>query len=269
MSVTFRWHNVSRKKDLLENILLACKRNKKKSKGPCDGVQSQCQSLNKKTREWEAAINDDFVEDWVIPSAQYLLVASEDGEMRGFLIGTRKKIDGQDKSFYIDLVCSRHRKGKDLLMRAEIFALSLGLRTVTLRAASPALIRVYRRRGFSRDVDACKVRTRTQRRRLRELDRVASALFSGQRDEDDVPCLNKRGDPAPKIKTKRKCEARGYTWEGYEDWKTSGEGWWMSKCCVRKSSVSALKKYIATRETVKDRKTLRDQLNRGIRKLSK
>lgn len=234
MSVDFRWHRVSNDKSKLREILFRCAR---KSKTPCDGVGSQCKALNKKTKKFEEAINKEYVRKDIVPHASHVLVASDHDDIRGFLIGSAKKLHRDDGTtygvFYIDLVCSRHRKGKDLLLRAEIFALSKGFRTITLRAASPKLLNVYRRRGYTRDTDACRARTRSQRRKLRDLDKVASALFKGDR----------------------------------RDWKTSGDGWWMSKCS--RKHVQALKTYIRAQKNAGDRKTLRDQLNRGIRKLGR
>ena len=160
----------------------------------------------------------------------YTHACSHVGEnLLGFLIGSVKQLE-DGPVFYVDLVCSAHRKGKDLLARAEIKALSMGMRTITLRAASPRLLNVYRRRGYTREVDACRRKTREQRRKLRDMDKVASALFQGKREE----------------------------------WRTSGDGWWMSKCCAKKSNVDQLKQYIQSQP---DKLQLRRAMNRGIRRL--
>ena len=236
MTTKFKWHRIGKDKTSLKNLLLRCTR---RSKGQCNAVSSQCQALNKKTKKFEIAINNNYVKNKMIPHISHALVAmsAEDESIQGILLGSEKKLRNSDgksyKVFYIDLVCSRHRKGKDLLYRAEIFALQKGFHTIALRAATPKLLNVYRRRGYSRDVDACQTRTRAQRRALREMDMVASALFKGDR----------------------------------RFWKTSGDGWWMSKCC--RKNIQALKVYIRAQKNKQDRDDLKRQLNQGIRKINR
>lgn len=222
---TFQWIDKSQVKSLLSR----CSRRGKKTT-MCNGVESQCVKMNRKTRKLERAINGTYVRKHIMPRATHTLVAtSGDNTMLGFLVGSVKKLD-DEPVFYIDLVCSKHRKGKDLLARAEIKALSLGMRTITLRAASPKLLNVYRRRGYTRQADACKKKTREQRRKLREMDKVASELFQGNR----------------------------------VGWRTSGDGWWMSKCCASKSNIKQLKQYI---QSQKDKLHLSRTMNEGIRRL--
>ena len=221
----FRWIDKTHAKHLLSK----CPRRGKKTM--CGGVHTQCVTRNRKTRKLERAINGAYVRKYIAPRATHTLVAiTEKEEMLGFLVGSVKQLE-DGPVFYIDLVCSAHRKGKDLLNRAEIMALSLGMRTITLRAASPKLLNVYRRRGYRREVDACKRKTRAQRRKLRDMDKIASALFQGNREED---------------------------------WRTSGDGWWMSKCCAAKSNVHTLKKYIRSQP---DKVQLSRALNKGLRRL--
>ena len=195
----------------------------------CNGVKSQCVKMNRKTQKLEEAINGTYVRKHIMPRATHTLVATSGNDMLGFLVGSVKQLE-DGPVFYVDLVCSAHRKGKDLLARAEIKALSLGMQTITLRAASPKLLNVYRRRGYKREVDACKQKTRERRRKLREMDKVASALFQGDR----------------------------------ADWRTSGDGWWMSKCCAAKSNVEQLKQYIQSQP---DKLQLSRAMNKGIRRL--
>ena len=223
MTVSFRW--IKNKKAEIKKILSGCGRNKKM----CNAVNSQCVKMDRKTKKLEKTINDAYVRKYIIPRATHTLVATSGKDMYGFLVGSVKRLE-DGPVFYVDLVCSANRKGKDLLFRAEIKALSLGMRTITLRAASPKLLNVYRRRGYTREVDACKRKTREQRRKLREMDKVASALFQGER----------------------------------EDWRTSGEGWWMSKCCASKSNIKQLKQYIQSQP---DKLRLSRAMNKGIRRL--
>lgn len=228
----FEW-KTNLTKATLNNILL--KRCTRRSKTTCDAVGKQCRALNKKTKKFESAINRAYVRDEIIGSRTlHLLLATNKAtkDSEGFLVGSVKTLPhNKQKVFYIDLVCSAHRKGRDLLTRAEIYALSLGYSTIGLRAATPALLNIYRRRGFKRDVDACKKRTRTQRRALRHMDVVASKLFQqGSRS----------------------------------GWQTSGEGWWMSKCTA--TGIRSAKAYVRKQP---DRTELAKQLNRGIRKMKK
>ena len=202
---------------------------KERKKTLCNGIPTQCVVKNRKTRKLEETINGAYVRKHIMPRATHTLVATSGENLLGFLIGSVKQLE-DGPVFYVDLVCSAHRKGKDLLARAEIKALSMGMRTITLRAASPRLLNVYRRRGYTREVDACRRKTREQRRKLRDMDKVASALFQGKREE----------------------------------WRTSGDGWWMSKCCAKKSNVDQLKQYIQSQP---DKLQLRRAMNRGIRRL--
>ena len=90
--------------------------------------------------------------------------------VKGFLAAHVKDVDGL-KIFYIDLVCSRHKKGKALLERAEFFAKNtLRCKTIALRAAYAVLIPLYGKYGYRRVANDCAKRSVEQRRILRGLD---------------------------------------------------------------------------------------------------
>ena len=155
------------------------------------------------------AISPDYVREYMLQRTTHIMwyqtrvvyLGTKSQRMDGFLLGhVKEQADGK-RTFYIDLVCSKHRKGKALISQAETVAASLRCSTTSLRAASPELIPIYRRMGYERKSDACVHSDRAQRARLRSLDRKAVAF-------------------------------EGRSWLGYD-------GWWMSKCVegvVRRST---------------------------------
>lgn len=78
--------------------------------------------------------------------------------------------------FYIDLVCSSHRKGKALIHKARELAVKMGCHMMGLRAAYWSLIPYYRRYHFMQKASACdyEKNKRLDRRRLRVLDETAT-----------------------------------------------------------------------------------------------
>ena len=119
---------------------------KEREKTLCNGIPT-VRSEESQDEKTEETINGAYVRKHIMPRATHTLVATSGENLLGFLIGSVKQLE-DGPVFYVDLVCSAHRKGKDLLARAEIKALSMGMRTITLRAASPRLLNVYRRRAI-------------------------------------------------------------------------------------------------------------------------
>lgn len=165
------------------------------------GTSSCTREINGKI----VGVNVDYIREVILPRTQYLFWYQTLTEGRGrhgrplqyyridgFLLAHVKTIRGQ-RVFYIDLVCSKHKKGATLLRDAEEFAKDQGHTLVALRAAMPRLISYYRTKGYRRVNDACRNKSRKGRKILREIDENAILEFRGR-----------------KIKL--------------------GEGWWMSKC---------------------------------------
>ena len=151
-------------------------------------------------------VNIDYIRTKIVPRTQYLFMyrtrSTKPGRrgktieffrIDGVLLAHNKTIDGQ-RVFYIDLVCSKHRKGSALLRDAEDFAKKQGYELVALRAAMPKLLKYYRGKGYRRLDNACTSASRTRRSNLRQLDDNAILEFKGRKIE------------------------------------MLGEGWWMSKC---------------------------------------
>ena len=118
----------------------------------------------------------------------------------GFLLAHVKRL-GTARVFYIDVVCSRHRKGKALIRGAEALARKLGCRVVALRAATQGVVAYYLRLGYRCVANACTSR--------RDLPPGAHA----------VTCVGARA---------RDLDEAAYKVEGTTI--TAHGGWWMSKC---------------------------------------
>ena len=74
---------------------------------------------------------------------EYLLYYETDGRVDGFLVGGRDvvTVDGRKTTvFYVDVVCSQYRKGRMLLLQAEVIGQRLRCEAVALRAL-PHVIR--------------------------------------------------------------------------------------------------------------------------------
>ena len=96
---------------------------------------------------------------------------------------------------YIDILCSKHGKGRALIEAVEKFASEMrGVRLVALRAAWSGLLGYYRKLGYERITNACKADSREQRNQKKQLDENA-VEFKGRQ-----------------------------MLEGHAEW------WWMSKC---------------------------------------
>lgn len=181
----------------LKKLVNACG---KYNKGLCDGVSRQCKTTNKTSKLVEVVIERDYVRKKIMSRVEYLLFYYKRSEIThrdehcGFALCSTMNINGK-KLLYIDLLCSANRKGAALLRETEKLAKKLKVHAIGLRAAVPKLLKYYRAKGFKRVFDPCQKNDRQQRRRLREWDQVAA-----------------------------KWSAVG--------WKSSGEGWWMSKCIV-------------------------------------
>ena len=113
----------------------------------------------------------------------------------GFLLAHIKKVDGH-KVFYIDLVCSSHRKGRLILNHAEKVAKKMGCAVMGLRAAWRKLIPIYMRLGYKRRANDC----------LHDKDKRHDRRIKKKLDKDAVDFEGRTMVPG------------------------SGDGWWMSKC---------------------------------------
>ena len=164
------------------------------SDAPCGETDYQCKGM----------ISKMYVNTWMIDRAEYIFWYESEHKnsegkkytrMDGFALAYRgaHKHNPDEEYFYIDLLCSNHRKGGQLLQKVEEFAKDLGFNTLALRAASASLFRYYRSKGFRRMANACKKYSRHQRSVLRHLDEDAIYEFRGRK-------------------------------------LVEGEGWWMSKC---------------------------------------
>ncbi len=196
----------------LREILNGCSRCD--SEGAATPFDSECSRMEKDKMTGEttsvAAINVNYVKRNMAPSAEFLIYFEKDGVARrtgppmrvytGFLLG--KLIDR--RVFYIDLVCSKHRKGAALIQAAETLAKGLACHYIGLRAAYPKLRRYYCRNGFVEMANPCEGslgrKTRGEREALRSLNLHATRT--------------------------------GHTSDG------SGDGWWMAKCLTGPSSTS-------------------------------
>ena len=113
--------------------------------------------------------------------------------MDGFLLSYVTAKKDVPKIYYIDLLCSRHRKGRALLRAAEVHAAQLGCRFMALRAADEGLIPYYRSNGYYRVFNDC---SRTRRRT--QADKVNLALMDKDTDLDGFwmsKCLYKQNLP--------------------------------------------------------------------------
>ena len=95
---------------------------------------------------------------------EYLLYYETDGRVDGFLVGGRDvvTVDGRKTTvFYVDVVCSQYRKGRMLLLQAEVIGQRLRCEAVALRAL-PHVIRYYRKLGYQTALNACHAESRRQ-----------------------------------------------------------------------------------------------------------
>ena len=107
----------------------------------------------------------------LLPTFKYLLYYESDGARKrgdtridGFLVCSDKTLnfDGQHKFLYVDAVCSKFRKGKALLLQAEVMAKKLGYTTIAM-SALPHVVPYYRKLGYRTVFDNCYTETRAQR----------------------------------------------------------------------------------------------------------
>lgn len=126
----------------------------------CAGVRNQCVKGRK------LMIHPEFAE-YAVKRAQYLLYYDrqlEDGGTwcAGFAICRVLKIKST-RFMYIDLVCSRHKKGRALIKDIENIAKGLKISVVGLRASSKNLLSYYRKAGFHQTTNQCKDETKALR----------------------------------------------------------------------------------------------------------
>ena len=131
-------------------------------------VKNKKKEKNKKKVKKEE-IND--IPQWwlddLVHTFKYLLyyeLEGKDTRIDGFLICSDKTLnfEGQHKFLYVDAVCSKFRKGKALLLQAEVLAKELGYTTIAL-SALPQVVGYYRKLGYKTIFDNCHTETRAQR----------------------------------------------------------------------------------------------------------
>lgn len=179
-------------------------------------------------------VNIFYAKRYMRPRATVLAWIQSGVSSCGFGLGFIKWVPELQKSvFYVDLVCSQHRKGADVLRALEGHAKMNGADVVALRAAVPALVAVYesKKYQYKRLANACLPPSRAGRLALRTLDRFAGS--PGGRHglgiyTDGVFVVSSAADAWRAVKLKRpKNNALlppGWTFEeGFH-------GWWMSKC---------------------------------------
>ena len=238
----------------------------------CGEINSNCSRVNKKTGERTIEINKSYFRNNMLSRAEFLLwfeskqteeregrssrskkkptkLEIEYDRMDGFMTAYIKG-KGADRTFYIDLVCSKYGKGRALLEEAERIAKKEDCKTTSLRAATAPLISLYRDRfGYERRANACKKYGRAERAALYE---------KGRRLDKSVPfvCRGKAEDECKKDKKAKKfcswvepralkkiekrrayCRSKGgrntvHMGAAEFDGRRmgTGDGWWMSKC---------------------------------------
>lgn len=169
----------------------------------CGDISKQC--VNRKTGV--LSISKEYVVRHMLKRTTVVLYTSGTAEVKtrrgtieetvftGFLLGHVKTIN-KKKVFYIDLVCSAHRQGRNIMMHAEKVARRMKCETIALRAAYRKLIPIYNRLKYKQMGNACDYeKDKRADRRLRKRLNKGFIEFSGR-----TPV------------------------------KGSGHGWWMSKC---------------------------------------
>lgn len=153
----------------------------------------------------------------------------------GFGLGFSKYVKELDESvFYIDLVCSQEKKGGKILASLEAYAKKTRAKMVALRAAIPALIQVYEKRGYHRVANACVPPSRAGRIMLRDMDRFAGLV--GPQGEgvftDGVRVANTAADAWRAVRKKAPTKSRSKQAELPTGWhfEGGGHGYWMTKC---------------------------------------
>ena len=148
----------------------------------------------------------------------------------GFALGMIKR-DSEHPVLYIDLVCSQQRQGGKLLAALEGYASHHGLASVAaLRAATPGLLKVYERKGYRRQANACLPPSRANRLILRALDSNAGAVAGGHDIifTDGKRVVTSMSD-AWKLETGQRRDTPKYLPKGWHA-EEGYHGWWMSKC---------------------------------------
>lgn len=130
-------------------------------------TSSMCEYKDKK-----GEVND--IPQWwlseLVHTFKYLLYYESEGPRKrdtridGFLVCSDKTLnfEGQHKFLYVDAVCSKFRKGKALLLQAEVLAKELGYTTIALSALAH-VVPYYRKLGYKTIFDNCHIETRAQR----------------------------------------------------------------------------------------------------------
>lgn len=148
----------------------------------CQDSSQQC--YNSKTN---TSIPSYYIEEAIETADFFLLYESPQKKLDGTYSKYRKRIDGflfgriktipenkrgvkNPQVFYIDLVCSAHKKGRALLEQAEKYALKKGIRLMGLRAAQSGLIPYYKRLGYKRVANSCRKRRTGNKRVMKRLD---------------------------------------------------------------------------------------------------
>lgn len=152
------------------------------------------------------------------------------GCLCGFGLGFVKEEFGV-RFFYVDLVCSQEKMGGSVLGALEAYAKRHKLAdVVALRAAVPPLVKIYEKKGYKRQVNACTPPSRAARALLRALDRNAAGVAgaSGGVYTDGTRLVSSvadawRASNLPRPRDTKALPPKWYYEAGYH-------GWWMSKC---------------------------------------
>lgn len=160
----------------------------------------------------DVAINSKYVRDHAMNRTTVLLytegitqergtnkqtkrLRKEKRALTGFAMAhVKKDKENHNKIFYVDIICSAHRCGRQLFRMAEQVAKKLECDVIALRAATPNLIKIYNRLGYKRRANDCT--------------------------HDQDPALDRR--------KKRDLDEHSSTWTRLT--RHDREGFWMSKC---------------------------------------
>ena len=159
----------------------------------------------------------------------------------GFALGYMKEVAELGKTvMYVDLVCSQHRLGSQLLAALEEHGRKRGATVVALRAATDELVPVYRKKGYHRIADACVPPSRAGRMALRRLDEFAGRpskmgdfdiYTDGTREAQTIADAWRA---AKLTRPKKNTRALPPGWRLEKGW----HGWWMSKCLTVTNSTT-------------------------------
>ena len=205
-----------------------------------DIFQKQCTRVNSKT----ASVSIDYARKHMRAKATVIAWSRPTSCSTcscGFALGYIKRVAELGKTvMYVDLVCSQHRLGGQLLAALEEYGRTRGATLVALRAATKELIPVYRKKGYHRVADACVPPSRAGRMALRQLDQYAGQP-STRGDVEiytdglrEVLTIADAWRAAKLARPPKNHNALPPGWRLEEGW----HGWWMSKCITNSTTTT-------------------------------